>query len=245
MHELSSRQNRTAEYVPQAEARSFRGGEGVYESLPSLQDIRTAFVDKMDWPLDEGSIDIDRYDADPRTTEFYCEDEAGDALITMRLTKIDQLGDMMSLEMLDSRPDMQEAAWRALTDLRLERPETKLYDLTRLIPRDDVRGLLAATLMLEMFVLAMEQTAPRDKERSQDVVWAFAVTNGMRRALDRIGIQSTVITSGWVSDKDKQTTDFCYIRPYEATTKALQSSLSTDELARRAILRGHVEQKSL
>lgn len=243
MHELSQA-NTTVEKSLYSMAKSFRGGGGIYESFTGLQDLRTDFVRSMDWPLD-GDIDIDRYDNDPTTTHFYREDADGGILSTMRLSQVAHLDEMMSLQMLAANPGMQQQASQALAELYQQNPDTKLYDLTRLVIRDDIRGFQAAELMLSMFVRAMEQTAPLEGGHSEDVIWAFALMSSVSRALNRIGISCRTIASGEATEGDGYQTEFCYIRPHEATKKALTSSLSVDELARRAILRGHARQKSL
>lgn len=227
-------------------AESFSGSGIVERDFSELIELRTDFVRKMGW-IGEGQRDGDDYDLLSDTKHYFWRDETGEIASTMRLTgpfSASSLDEVLSLQMLSGNDRMHREAKKGLEGLAAESPNVQLYDLTRLVSREGVDRRELADAMMRMFVPAMNDTAPIDGAGSHDVVWVFSSILSMRRMLDRMGISCTVLTRGLVSEKDSQThgdTEFCYIRPHEATEKALAES----ESLRPYILGGQAVRNSL
>lgn len=224
-------------------AHSFRGNELDTGVFPKLVDLRTGFVRRMGWPLN-GEKDGDRYDHLADTEHYFTEGELGEIRSTMRLTKVDSIDEILSLEMLTSNLEMQGAARQHLVALYDEDPQLEIHDLTRLVFNPTLRRNQMPDPMLRMFVPAMMETA-LCRDNPQSTVWVFAVMEGMSSVLGGMGVDSTSLARGRVSEGDPYKTEFCYIRPFEATKAALDSDEPRHELAADLIRRGLGAQKSL
>lgn len=224
------------------ELKSFDGGSGIYGSdeMRPLRDFRTGMMRYLGW-IDRDNIsseDVDRYDDDANTRHYYLQRQDGSIACNMRLTKVDDVEGSLSVGMLKADVAMYDDAVSALDEIKLERPDTQFYDLTRLFPDMRQSPEKVSRAMLELFVEAMHDTAPEDVPGSEDVAWFFATTPQMKRKLDRLGIGYREVARG-VFPNDEHDTHFCVIWPAEATEKAKQSDAIADAIARTAILRGH------
>lgn len=225
---------------------SFRGDDDQGGDLSELLRLRESFVSKMGW-LPEGVVEGDEYDESPLTSHFFCRDGGGAIASTMRLTDVDpqDVGGMLSVRMLDTNREMQSEVMEALDQLALQDPYIQPYDLTRLVLKEGVGRSEAEALMLRMFVEAMNQTAPEHGlDHPESVVWMFATTSNLRRALKRIGVSCEPLATGRVSPGDTYDTDFCYIRPRQATELALSASGRRYKNAKAAIALGYRDENT-
>lgn len=192
--------------------------------MAQIVDVRTRFMDKMDWPM-SGGIDHDSYDDEASTRHYYCLDNH-DVLTTMRLTP--RVGsepqDVMSVAMLKANPEMHADAIKALHLLQEKCPQTYLYDLTRLFPKLGTSPEVIIAAMMSMFVPAMHDTSLLASQKGGSAMWVFSLKREMGVALRGMGIDYTRLTSGIATPGDNYATEFGYINPTEATRLAREAS---------------------
>ena len=189
------------------------GLEVLPQSPDDMLKFRREFVIKMGWFDEPYPSDMDRYDDISSTLHFVNRDDTGEILSGMRLTRINTLDESLSIDMLGSHPEMQEAAKAFGKSLDFQ--QTDVWDLTRLVHhlKRDQRHIESVLSILPVFGAGLAMTQPDD---NKDLAWLFTTTASMKGHLDSVGIRADVIAQGRIGEKDEEESYFCIIHPIEA-----------------------------
>lgn len=204
-------------------------GDSHGDIVDQMKDLRSKYVQAMGW-FEDIRDDTDEYDNNDRTTYYAMSSfDTGALLSSMRLTSVASVEDSLTWSMLNNCDQIQtdakmhtkdiDSGIRSIDELNDAARAGNLYDLTRFVapidgsadPGDVVKGFV------EMIGAGLASTAPRsDFEQFEGLKWFFATHKPIVQLLNGLGIESTVIAKGYVSEGDKAKTYLCSISPIDA-----------------------------
>lgn len=198
-----------------------------YFAPQAVMDLRKEFVRKKLWLGPNHRDDKDRYDGTLATLHLWVQDDDDSPLASMRLTKIDTIGDSLSVEMLRSNPAMSQEASQFLMN-----EPTQAWDLTRLVTNEkQQKQRETVEALLGMIGAGIANTRTGE---SAKLKWIFIVEEPLKQLLDALGIISDVITQGKISHNDELDSVLCI-----ADVEQLLRNVQGDDAF--AFTREHVE----
>lgn len=190
----------------------------IRQGLPPDDALQTRleFVRAMKWLAEDD--DSDRYDGNPQTYHFTKRTGEGQVLVTKRLTRVQNIRESLSYEMLAGNE-----AFQAAVAARQEAvADGQLWDLTRLsFPTDGSQGSAAIENgMVELFGMG-EYMSKSQAEADEKIYWIFTTTPWMMRFFDDHGIECERFGRGRLANVDgtPETTLFCKVDVRSAVDK--------------------------
>lgn len=174
-------------------------------------ELRKKCMIEWGWMPQDLKSDIDVYDemGESRTVGLYVKD-IGRLGVSMRATQFEQPSESLSVGMLKSNAKMQDEVVQGLYNM--PRPQAgSRYDITRLVTDREVRNKGVRSLMQVVEVFG----AMQGYLEGEDNQWFYLTTLPLLNALNRVGIEAEVMSSGKVSAHDDEESYFCAIDPTE------------------------------
>lgn len=148
--------------------------------------VRHDFMVRKGW-RDPAVSDFDIYDEDPLTAHIALYDEQDKLTFGMRLTPADSLEATLSWEMTAQSPIHAQVNVDALRGSGL------VWDLTRLVPGNDVSRAESAAIIPRLFHEGMVYNQQQGDENPQ---WVFALDPVTHRWLESQNVPITILGRG-------------------------------------------------
>lgn len=195
-------------YVPPVDTLAFEVQQG--EPPMDVLEERLRFVRALKWLPEDHVDDSDRYDNTPETYHLTRRAEDGRVLATMRLTKIENIKESLSYEMLHGNQELQEV----IAGQQSTVADGELWDLTRLsFPLDgSQQSARIDDAMVELFGMG-EYISTLGAGEKGAVYWIFTTTSWMKKFFDDHGIEYQMLGQGALTNADgrPEKTLFCSV----------------------------------
>ncbi len=209
--------------------------------------MRTAYGKQNNWPLDSTNTDIDHYDRLPDTTYFLSFRKRflrrGRLIAGLRLTKIKDFEDSLSLEMWSNAEEKQKFVGHLLIHqqdvmtLKRAAKNGRVWDLTRLVTAMALQSRRSRRTKRLTYVALLMALGAAFKTSGSESYWIFTCNPEIKRFLDKLGIQYHLIAQGLISKQDSGESYFAWISAQAAYNQLKNGQPAVAEVVQRGYSR--------
>ena len=210
--------------------------------------MRTTYGTMHHWPLDESGVDIDIYDLPPAHTDYFLAVQRtglGRKHLSagLRLTQVKNFDESLSLAMWDHAVDKKQVVEQLVRHkqdiaiLKKAAQKGNVWDLTRLVTAMSLQAERSPKTKRATYVALLVMLGAAMKHTGPDSFWIFTTNREVKRFLDRLGIQYTMLAQGRIGYSDAGESYFAWTSA-PAAYEQLQSQPIVSHLVTRGYTRG-------